>query len=76
MLARTRGVLRLVLALALLLAAPASAAAQTDEEAIRQTLVEMWDAIESGDVARYATYIHDYFTSFGETYAYLNEGKA
>ncbi|HIF21524.1 MAG TPA: DUF4440 domain-containing protein [Gemmatimonadetes bacterium] len=42
MLARTRGVLGLVPALAILLAAPASAAAQTEEEAIRQTLVEGW----------------------------------
>ncbi len=42
MLARTRGVLGLVPAVAMLLAAAASAAAQTEEEAIRQTLVEGW----------------------------------
>jgi ketosteroid isomerase-like protein len=76
MLARTRGVLGLVPALAILLAAPASAAAQTEEEAIRQRLVEMWSAIENGVVVRYATCIHDDFTSFGETDTYLNDGKA
>jgi ketosteroid isomerase-like protein len=36
----------------------------------------MWDAIEQADLERYATYIHEDFTSFGETDTYLNEGKA
>jgi len=60
----------------LLAASPATIHAQSDEDALKQTLVEMWDAIEQGDVERYATYIHDDFTSFGETDTYLNEGKA
>lgn len=49
--------------------------AQTDEEAIKQTLVDMWAAIEAGDLEQYETYIHDDFTSFGETETYLKEGK-
>ena len=61
---------------ALLTAAPAEARAQADEDMIKETLVAMWDAIEQGDLDRYATYIHDDFTSFGETDTYLNEGKA
>ena len=72
---RTREILCLS-ALTLLIASGAQPLlAQSDEEAVKQTLVEMWDAIEQGDHDRYATYIHDDFTSFGETDAYLNEGK-
>ncbi len=52
------------------------ASAQSDEQAVRQVLLEMWDAIEQEDVPRYATHIHDAFTSFGETETYLREGKA
>ncbi len=55
---------------------PAPASSQSDEEMIKQTLIEMWGAIEEGDVELYATFIHDDFTSFGETDTYLNEGKA
>ncbi|MEM7416050.1 MAG: nuclear transport factor 2 family protein [Gemmatimonadota bacterium] len=55
--------------------APASLHAQTDEEAIKQTLVDMWAAIEAGDLEQYATYIHEDFTSFGETETYLKDGK-
>lgn len=42
---------------------------------IRAALVAMWDAIEKGDVDRYATYVHPNFTSFGENDTYLTEGK-
>ena len=49
--------------------------AQSAEEAVKRTLVEMWDAIEQGDLERYVTYLHDDFTSFGETDTYLNEAK-
>ena len=62
-------------AVVLLTLLPQAVAAQSAEDEIRQTLVEMWDAIEHGDVQRYATFIHDDFTSFGETDTYLNEGK-
>lgn len=47
----------------------------SDEEAIKQTLVAMWDAVEQGDVDRYATYIHSDFTAFGEYDTYLAKGK-
>ena len=58
------------------MALPQQASGQGDEEQIKQVLIEMWDAIEQGDVDRYATFVHDDFTSFGETDTYLNEGKA
>lgn len=68
--------LALVLTAAVAATGPASLSAQSDEEAVRATLIAMWDAIENEDMERYATYIHDDFTSFGETDTYLNEGKA
>lgn len=55
---------------------PTTASGQSAEDAVKRTLIEMWDAIEQADLERYATYIHDDFTSFGETDTYLNEGKA
>ena len=69
----------LTLAIALLLAAPVAGAQSTatrDAEEVKATLVKMWDAIEAGDVDRYATYVHSQFTSFGENDTFLNEGKA
>lgn len=44
-------------------------------EKIKNTLVQMWDAIEQGDVARYASFIHPSFTQFGENNPTLNIGK-
>jgi ketosteroid isomerase-like protein len=52
------------------------AAQQSDKEAVKETLVAMWAAIEAGDVNTYAEYVHPDFTSFGEGDVYLNEGKA
>ena len=46
-----------------------------EEQAIRDTLTAMWDAIEKEDIERYATYIHEDFTQFGETRARLDVGK-
>ena len=68
---------RLIPAAALLfVAASPPLAAQTDDaEAIKGVLVDMWDAIEHGDLERYASHVHPDFTSFGETDPYLNEGK-
>ena len=58
---------------------PALAAGQPAESKdvaeIRAALVAMWEAIEKGDVDRYATYVHPQFTSFGENDTYLTEGK-
>lgn len=33
---------------------------------IKSNLIDMWHAIEKGDIERYASYIHPDFTSFGE----------
>ena len=46
-----------------------------EEEAIKSTLVSMWDAIEKGDVERYATFVHPDFTQFGELDTILTVGK-
>lgn len=47
----------------------------SEEEAVKQTLVAMWDAIESADVDRYASYIHPDFTAFGEYATYIARGE-
>nr|WP_299389080.1 nuclear transport factor 2 family protein [Allomuricauda sp.] len=47
----------------------------TEQEAIKSTLVAMWDAIEKGDVERYATFVHPDFTQFGELDTILKIGK-
>ncbi len=36
----------------------------------------MWAAVEEGDTERYASFVHPDFTQFGETAAYLAQGKA
>ena len=46
-----------------------------DQRAIKAALVDMWDAIEKGDMDRYASYVHPDFTSFGETAKKLRSGK-
>ena len=48
---------------------------QATAEDVKAVLVDMWDAIEKEDLARYASHVHPDFTSFGETDLYLNEGK-
>jgi len=48
---------------------------EKDQEAIKQTLTDMWDAIEKEDIKRYAGYIHPDFTQFGETDSVLRIGK-
>jgi ketosteroid isomerase-like protein len=45
------------------------------EEIIKQALIDMWDAIETGDMERYASFIHPEFTQFGETDSLLRVGK-
>lgn len=45
------------------------------KEEIEAAIVDMWDAIEKGDIERYATYIHPDFTQFGETAKTLRVGK-
>jgi|GEM_PF-415236 len=48
---------------------------EKQKEDIKATLIDMWDAIEKGDIDRYATYIHPDFTQFGETAKVLRVGK-
>lgn len=61
---------------------PGAASAQSavsvarDAEEVKATLVQMWSAIESADVSRYASFVHPDFAQFGETDSYLSEGKA
>lgn len=56
--------------------APLAAAQEaSEEEAVKQTLVAMWAAVEDGDVDRYASHIHPDFTAFGEFDVYLAKGK-
>ncbi len=46
-----------------------------EKEAIKSTLIKMWDAIEKGDLERYASYVHPDFTQFGENDPVLKTGK-
>ena len=45
-------------------------------ETIKSVLIDMWDAIEKGDIKRYASHVHDDFTQFGEYDSVLRSGKA
>jgi len=47
----------------------------SDQEVIKSTLTQMWEAIEKEDVTKYATFIHPDFTQFGETDSILRSGK-
>ena len=62
--------MRGLIACGLIAVLPALASGQPfqskDVAEIMATLVAMWDAVEKGDVDRYATYVHPAFTSFGE----------
>jgi ketosteroid isomerase-like protein len=75
---RTDGIMRTTLLLTLCFLAALPAAAQNSEddaEAVKATLVAMWDAIEQADLERYASYIHPDFTAFGEADVYLAAGR-
>jgi ketosteroid isomerase-like protein len=48
---------------------------ESEKEAVKDVLTQMWDAIEKEDVNRYATYVHPDFTQFGETDSILRTGK-
>lgn len=47
----------------------------SEKENIKTSLIDMWDAIEKGDIDRYASYIHVNFTQFGENDSILRKGK-
>ena len=53
----------------------AESEASKEAEEVKATLVAMWDAIEKGDLDRYAGYVHSDFTTFGENDVYLASGK-
>ncbi len=46
------------------------------EEEVKTTLTNMWDAIEKEDIELYASYIHPDFTQFGESDPKLRIGRA
>ena len=46
-----------------------------EKEIIESTLIDMWDAIEKADIERYASYVHEDFTQFGEYDSVLRSGK-
>jgi ketosteroid isomerase-like protein len=69
----------IVMTVLLMVLGAADAIAQAgpgDAEEVKVTLVGMWEAIEEGDVERYASYLHPDITVFGESDVYLAEGKA
>ena len=47
----------------------------SEEEAIKETLRKMWEAIEYEEIEKYAEYIHPDFTQFGEMDSSLSIGK-
>ena len=70
--------MRWLLCCLLILGASRASAQSTesrDAADVKATLTAMWDAIEKGEIDRYATYVHRAFTSFGENDVYLTEGK-
>ncbi len=72
-----RHLLRLLALAPLLLpihAVRAQATAQ-DADEVRATLNAMWAAVERGDSAGYAAFVHPNFTQFGENDVYLATGK-
>lgn len=49
---------------------------EAEKEVIKSTLIKMWDAIETEDIAAYSDYIHPDYTQFGEMDSVLTSGKA
>jgi len=48
---------------------------QQAEEEVKNTLIQMWHAIENEDMELYASYIHPEFTQFGESDPELQIGR-
>ncbi len=60
----------------LAIATPVAATAQAREiEEVKSTLRAMWAAVERGDSAEYAQFVHPEFTQFGENDVYLASGR-
>lgn len=58
-----------------LLILPLGRAAAQEAVEIKATLDSMWAAVERGDSAGYAAFVHPNFTQFGENDPYLSSGK-
>jgi ketosteroid isomerase-like protein len=67
----------LVLLLAAAMVVPAWGQTETSEEAeeVKAALVALWDAIEKGDLERYASFLHPDYTVFSASGVYLTAGK-
>ncbi len=52
-----------------------SISTEEEKQQIKSTLIAMWDAIEKGNIERYASYVHEDFTQFGEYDSVLRSGK-
>ncbi len=74
---KTRATLSILwLAVGALMAQPPPPSAGRGPEAeVQRTLIEMWDAVEKGDLQRYAAYLHPDFSAFGESDVYLASGR-
>ncbi|MGI9532218.1 YybH family protein [Lutimonas sp.] len=48
---------------------------ETEKQMVKKTLIDMWSAIEQGDIEKYAAYVHPDFTQFGETDSIMRIGK-
>ena len=53
----------------------AQKATGSEEEAVKATLTAMWQAVEEGDLKKYASFVHPEHTAFGENNVYLAEGR-
>ena len=53
----------------------AQKAPDSEAEAVKATLTAMWQAVEEGDLEKYASYVHPDHTAFGENDVYLAEGR-
>ena len=52
-----------------------SVTVESEKEAVKQTLISMWDAIENEEINEYASFVHPDFTQFGEYDSILRIGK-
>lgn len=65
----------IVLSLLIIIPSAQTIAQKDTEEQIKTILTEMWAAIENKDIEKYAQYLHQDYTSFGEYDHFLNEGR-
>ena len=58
-----------------LLCTPSFADTKSDAAEIKDVILNMWTAVERGDVEGYLAHVHDDYTLFGENDIYLQSGK-